>query len=53
MANEGYHEPVNGLPYETCDMHRAINSLMEGLSLGIRAQLFIIISGTLILEPVA
>lgn len=31
MANEGYHEPVAELSDETCDMHRAIVSLMEVL----------------------
>ena len=31
MSNEGYHEPVNELSYETRDMHRAIISLMEEL----------------------
>ncbi len=31
MANEGYHEPVSELTYETRDMHRAITSLMEEL----------------------
>lgn len=29
MANEGYHEPIEQLRAETCDMHRAIVSLME------------------------
>ena len=31
MANEGYHEPIVELSYETRDMHRAIVSLMEEL----------------------
>jgi ferritin-like protein len=31
MANEGYHEPIEKLSAETCDMHRAITSLMEEL----------------------
>jgi ferritin-like protein len=31
MASEGYHEPINELPDETRDMHRAIVSLMEEL----------------------
>src|SRR5690606_12116613 len=31
MASEGYHEPVNELPGETRDMHRAVSSLMEEL----------------------
>ena len=31
MANEGYHEPIEELSAETCDMHRAIVSLMEEL----------------------
>lgn len=31
MANEGYHEPVNGLRGTTRDLHRAIVSLMEEL----------------------
>ena len=31
MANEGYHEPIEELTYETRDMHRAITSLMEEL----------------------
>ncbi len=31
MANEGYHEPLTELSDETCDMHRAIVSLMEEL----------------------
>lgn len=31
MSNEGYHEPVDELPDDTRDMHRAITSLMEEL----------------------
>lgn len=31
MSNEGYHEPVGELSYETRDMRRAIVSLMEEL----------------------
>jgi len=31
MANEGYHEPIEELSDKTCDMHRAILSLMEEL----------------------
>ena len=31
MANEGYHEPLDELSDATCDMHRAIVSLMEEL----------------------
>jgi len=31
MANKGYHEPVNELPEQTRDMHRAIVSLTEEL----------------------
>ena len=31
MANEGYHEPLEKLSDATCDMHRAITSLMEEL----------------------
>jgi len=31
MANEGYHEPIDELPDDTRDMHRAITSLMEEL----------------------
>ncbi|ANO49922.1 encapsulin-associated ferritin-like protein [Woeseia oceani] len=31
MSNEGYHEPIEELTYETRDMHRAITSLMEEL----------------------
>lgn len=31
MASEGYHEPINELPDETREMHRAIVSLMEEL----------------------
>ena len=31
MANEGYHEPINEIPDETRDMHRALSSLMEEL----------------------
>ncbi len=28
MANEGYHEPIEELPNETRDMHRAITSAL-------------------------
>jgi hypothetical protein len=31
MANEGYHEPIEELPEDVRDMHRAIISLMEEL----------------------
>jgi ferritin-like protein len=31
MSSTGYHEPVDELSNETCDMHRAIVSLMEEL----------------------
>lgn len=31
MASVGYHEPVDELPAETRDMHRALVSLMEEL----------------------
>lgn len=31
MSHEGYHEPIEKLSTETCDMHRAITSLMEEL----------------------
>ncbi|MCU0810286.1 MAG: ferritin-like domain-containing protein [Thiobacillaceae bacterium] len=31
MFSTGYHEPVDELSNETCDMHRAIVSLMEEL----------------------
>lgn len=31
MSSVGYHEPVDELPAETRDMHRAIVSLMEEL----------------------
>ncbi len=31
MASIGYHEPVDELPGETRDMHRALVSLMEEL----------------------
>lgn len=31
MANEGYHEQIEGLSPKTRDMHRAIVSLMEEL----------------------
>lgn len=31
MSSVGYHEPIDELSVETCDMHRAIVSLMEEL----------------------
>ena len=31
MASVGYHEPIEELSDETCDMHRAVVSLMEEL----------------------
>jgi len=31
MSNPGYHEPVDELSNETCDMHRAMVSLIEEL----------------------
>jgi ferritin-like protein len=31
MSSVGYHEPVDDLPAETRDMHRALVSLMEEL----------------------
>lgn len=31
MSSVGYHEPIAELSPETCDMHRAIVSLMEEL----------------------
>lgn len=31
MSSAGYHEPVDELPAETRDMHRALVSLMEEL----------------------
>jgi ferritin-like protein len=31
MASEGYHEPIEQLPAEVIDRHRAITSIMEEL----------------------
>ena len=31
MTSEGYHEPIERLPEEVLDRHRAISSLMEEL----------------------
>ncbi len=31
MSSVGYHEPIEELPIDTHDMHRAITSLMEEL----------------------
>lgn len=31
MASEGYHEPIDALPDDVVDRHRAIRSIMEEL----------------------